>query len=227
MIVYKIVATEEWADAAAAGVFTGAAIDRADGFIHFSTAEQAPETAAKWFAGRDDLTLAAIDADALGDDLRWEPSRGGALFPHLYAGLPMSAVVWSRPLPLGADGRHIFREPSAMRLAKVAGPVLRRLPAETAHRAAINGLKIVPPARAPSSDPRLAVEVLGLKFPNPLGLAAGFDKNAEVPGAMLRLGFGFVEVGTLTPRPQAGNARPRLFRLREDFRGHQPLRLQQ
>ncbi len=108
MIVYKIVATEEWADAAAAGVFTGAAIDRADGFIHFSTAEQAPETAAKWFAGRDDLTLAAIDADALGDDLRWEPSRGGALFPHLYAGLPMSAVVWSRPLPLSADGRHIF-----------------------------------------------------------------------------------------------------------------------
>ena len=103
-----------------------------------------------------------------------------------------------------------------MRLAKVAGPVLKRLPAETAHRAAINGLKIAPPGQAPSSDSRLAVEVLGLKFPNPLGLAAGFDKNAEVPGAMLRLGFGFVEVGTLTPRPQAGNARPRLFRLRED-----------
>ena len=66
------------------------------------------------------------------------------------------------------------------------------------------------------SDPRLAVEVLGLRFPNPLGLAAGFDKNAEVPGAMLKLGFGFVEVGTLTPRPQDGNARPRLFRLPED-----------
>jgi dihydroorotate dehydrogenase len=103
-----------------------------------------------------------------------------------------------------------------MTLAKVAWPVLRRLPAETAHRAAINGLKIVPPAQAPASDPRLAVEVLGLKFPNPLGLGAGFDKNAEVPGAMLRLGFGFVEVGTLTPRPQGGNARPRLFRLHED-----------
>src|SRR5277367_1018818 len=103
-----------------------------------------------------------------------------------------------------------------MRLAKVAGPVLKRLPAETAHRAAINGLKIAPPAQAPASDPRLSVEVLGLKFPNPIGLAAGFDKNAEVPGAMLRLGFGFVEVGTLTPRPQTGNARPRLFRLRED-----------
>ncbi len=108
MVVYKIVATEEWAKAQAAGVFTGAAVDRTDGFIHFSTAEQAPETAAKWFAGRGDLTLAAIDADALGDDLRWEPSRGGALFPHLYGDLPMSAVLWSRPLPLAEDGRHVF-----------------------------------------------------------------------------------------------------------------------
>jgi uncharacterized protein (DUF952 family) len=108
MVVYKIVAGEEWSEAEAAGVFRGAAIDRADRFIHFSTAEQAPETAAKWFAGRGDLTLAAVNAEALGDDLRWEPSRGGALFPHLYAALPMSAVVWSRPLPLGPDGRHVF-----------------------------------------------------------------------------------------------------------------------
>jgi uncharacterized protein (DUF952 family) len=108
MVVFKIVATDEWAAAEAAGVFTGAAVDRADGFIHFSTAEQAPETAAKWFAGRDDLTLAAIDAEPLGKDLRWEPSRGGALFPHLYSALPMSAVVWSRPLPLGPDGAHVF-----------------------------------------------------------------------------------------------------------------------
>jgi dihydroorotate dehydrogenase len=103
-----------------------------------------------------------------------------------------------------------------MRLAAVAGPVLSRLPAETAHRAAINALKFSPPSKAPPADRRLAVEILGLRFPNPLGLAAGFDKNAEVPGAMLNLGFGFVEVGTLTPRPQDGNARPRLFRLRED-----------
>jgi dihydroorotate dehydrogenase len=103
-----------------------------------------------------------------------------------------------------------------MRFAKVAAPILKRLPAETAHRAAINGLKIAPLGHAPPTDPRLSVEVLGLKFPNPLGLAAGFDKNAEVPGAMLSLGFGFVEVGTLTPRPQGGNARPRLFRLHED-----------
>lgn len=108
MVVYKIVATDEWREAKAAGVFEGAAIDRADGFIHFSRAEQAPDTAAKWFAGRDDLTLAAVDADVLGAELRWEPSRGGALFPHLYAALPMTAVVWSRPLPLGPDGRHVF-----------------------------------------------------------------------------------------------------------------------
>jgi uncharacterized protein (DUF952 family) len=108
MVVYKIVAAEEWNKAETAGVFIGAPVDRADGFIHFSTAEQALDTAAKWFAGRDDLTLAAIDAEALGEALRWEPSRGGALFPHLYGPLPMSAVVWSRPLKLGPDGRHVF-----------------------------------------------------------------------------------------------------------------------
>jgi uncharacterized protein (DUF952 family) len=108
MMVFKIVATEAWLEAEAAGVFPGAPVDLADGFIHFSTAEQVPETAAKWFAGRADLTLAAIDAKALGTDLRWEPSRGGALFPHLYAPLPMTAVVWSRPLPLGLDDAHVF-----------------------------------------------------------------------------------------------------------------------
>ncbi len=103
-----------------------------------------------------------------------------------------------------------------MRLAELAEPFVKRLPPETAHRAAILGLKFAPPQPAKPPDPRLAVSVFGLTFPNPLGLAAGFDKNAEVPGAMLRLGFGFVEVGTLTPRPQPGNPRPRLFRLSED-----------
>jgi uncharacterized protein (DUF952 family) len=107
-LVFKILATEEWRAAERDGVFTGAAVDRADGYIHFSTAAQAPETAAKWFAGRADLTLVAVEADALGAPLRWEPSRGGALFPHLYGLLPMRAVVWSRPLPLGPDGRHVF-----------------------------------------------------------------------------------------------------------------------
>ena len=107
-LIFKIAGAAEWRAAEAAGVFAGAAVDRADGYIHFSTAAQAAETAAKWFAGRDDLVLAAIDADALGADLRWEPSRGGALFPHLYAPLSFSAVRWTRALPRGADGCHIF-----------------------------------------------------------------------------------------------------------------------
>jgi uncharacterized protein (DUF952 family) len=107
-LIFKIAGAAEWRAAEAAGAFTGAAVDRADGYIHFSSAAQVAETAAKWFAGRDDLVLAAIDADALGADLRWEPSRGGALFPHLYAPLSSSTVRWTRALPLGADGRHIF-----------------------------------------------------------------------------------------------------------------------
>ncbi|MGO4869936.1 MAG: DUF952 domain-containing protein [Roseiarcus sp.] len=107
-LIFKIVGVEEWRAAEAAGVFAGAAVDRADGYIHFSTAAQAPETAAKWFAGRSDLLLAAVDADALGSALRWEPARGGALFPHLYGPLALDAVVWTRPLPLGEEGRHLF-----------------------------------------------------------------------------------------------------------------------
>ncbi|MBN9060844.1 MAG: dihydroorotate dehydrogenase [Rhizobiales bacterium 65-9] len=108
MIIYKIAPAALWRQAEAAGVFTGAPVDRADGFIHFSTREQAEETAAKHFAGQTDLLLIAIDADALGEALKWEPSRGGALFPHLYGSLPMSAVLWSRPLPIRPDGRHLF-----------------------------------------------------------------------------------------------------------------------
>ena len=107
-LIFKIAGADEWRRAEAAGVFDGAAVDRADGYIHFSTALQSVETAAKWFAGRRDLLLIAVDADALGPALRWEPSRGGALFPHLYAPLSFSAVRWTRALPRGADGRHIF-----------------------------------------------------------------------------------------------------------------------
>jgi uncharacterized protein (DUF952 family) len=107
-LIFKIVAADEWRMAEKTGVYDGAAIDRADGFIHFSTAEQAEETAARHFAGRDGLLLAAVDPSALGDSVKWEPSRGGALFPHLYGPLPLSAVLWARPLPLGPDGRHVF-----------------------------------------------------------------------------------------------------------------------
>ena len=109
-LIYKIHDGASWALAEAAGLFTGAAIDHADGYIHFSTGGQARETAAKHFAGQQGLVLAAVDVAALGADLRWEPSRGGALFPHLYAPLPMSAVRWVAPLPLGPDGAHVFAQ---------------------------------------------------------------------------------------------------------------------
>ncbi|MGO8833312.1 MAG: quinone-dependent dihydroorotate dehydrogenase [Roseiarcus sp.] len=101
-------------------------------------------------------------------------------------------------------------------LAALALPVLSKLEPETAHRAAIAALRLAPRTPPRRVDPRLAIPAFGLAFPNPLGMAAGFDKDAEVPGALLGFGFGFVEVGTLTPRAQAGNPRPRLFRLTRD-----------
>lgn len=104
--IYKICPATLWEAAARAGEFTGASIDRTDGYIHFSTAAQLAETAAKHFAGQSDLVLVAVDAAALGADLRWEPARGGALFPHLYRPLPLAAVRSVEPLPLGTDGRH-------------------------------------------------------------------------------------------------------------------------
>jgi uncharacterized protein (DUF952 family) len=109
-LIYKIAPDSLWRDAEAAGVFSGAPVDLADGFIHFSTAEQVRETAAKHFAGRDNLLLIAVDAERLGDALKWEVSRGGALFPHLYAPLDPASAVWVRPLPLGEDGKHEFPE---------------------------------------------------------------------------------------------------------------------
>ncbi|XYD08253.1 DUF952 domain-containing protein [Methylobacterium sp. NMS12] len=107
-LIYKICPRALWRVAEAAGRFTGAPIDHQDGFIHFSTAGQVAETAARHFAGQDDLLLVAVEADALGGDLRYEPSRGGDLFPHLYGQLPLSAVVAVDEMPLGADGRHAF-----------------------------------------------------------------------------------------------------------------------
>jgi uncharacterized protein (DUF952 family) len=106
--IYKICTAGEWREAERAGVYRGSAVDLKDGFIHFSTAEQAAETAAKWFAGQRDLVLVAVDADALGGMVRWEPSRGGALFPHLYRPLDVKAVLRVDPLPLDETGRHVF-----------------------------------------------------------------------------------------------------------------------
>ncbi|MEQ8400832.1 MAG: DUF952 domain-containing protein [Roseitalea porphyridii] len=108
--VYKIATRAEWAEAEAVGRFDGAPIDIRDGYIHLSTAAQVRETAAKHFAGQDGLVLIAVPAAALGAALRWEPSRGGALFPHLYATLDPDDAAWVKPLPLGDDGAHLFPE---------------------------------------------------------------------------------------------------------------------
>ncbi|MBR1121714.1 quinone-dependent dihydroorotate dehydrogenase [Bradyrhizobium lablabi] len=95
-------------------------------------------------------------------------------------------------------------------------PLLRWFDPEDAHRMAIQGLRLLPPVRLKPDDPKLAVRAFGLNFPNPVGMAAGFDKSGEVPDALLRLGFGFVEIGSVTPKPQGGNPRPRVFRLERD-----------
>lgn len=106
--IYHICRAEEWAAAEAAGVYHGSSQDAADGFIHFSSAAQVRASAAKHRAGQDGLTLIAADPDLLGAALKWEPSRGGALFPHLYGPLPAAAVVRADPLPLGGGGAHVF-----------------------------------------------------------------------------------------------------------------------
>jgi uncharacterized protein (DUF952 family) len=108
--VYKIVTETLWQQAREAGVFRGAGIDLNDGFIHLSTAAQARQTAALYFAGQAGLMLIAIDSARLGDNLIFEASRGGDLFPHLYGELPLSAVIWEKPLRLDEAGNHIFPE---------------------------------------------------------------------------------------------------------------------
>ena len=104
--IYKICPATLWREAQALGTFRGSDVDHRDGFIHFSTGPQVVETAAKHFAGMADLLLLHVDADRLGPALKWEPSRGGALFPHLYGDLDLAAVTRVDELPLGADGRH-------------------------------------------------------------------------------------------------------------------------
>jgi uncharacterized protein (DUF952 family) len=107
-VIYKIAPAELWREAEEAGVFTGAPVDLADGYIHFSTAEQARETAAKHFGGQADLVIAAVSSERLGEALKWEPSRGGALFPHLYRPLEIGEVEKVSRLPVGRDGQHDF-----------------------------------------------------------------------------------------------------------------------
>ncbi|MEB8387999.1 DUF952 domain-containing protein [Rhodobacteraceae bacterium KMM 6894] len=107
MFILKILRAPEWVDLRANGSSAGAPVDVADGFVHFSTVAQAPETAAKHFAGEDGLMLLGVEVDRLGDALKWEASRGGALFPHLYRDLQMADVAWAQPLEL-RDGVHQF-----------------------------------------------------------------------------------------------------------------------
>lgn len=107
-VLYKICPASLWREAEREGIFRGSEHDRHDGFIHFSSAGQVAETAARHFAGQHDLLLIAVDADKLGNALKWEPSRGGALFPHLYGDLDPDAVMWITPLPLDPDGGHSF-----------------------------------------------------------------------------------------------------------------------
>ena len=108
--IYKICEQAAWRDAERAGRYDGSVVDKQDGFIHFSAATQVAETAARHFAGQRDLMLIAVDDSALGAALRWEKSRGGDLFPHLYAALPLHAVRWARPLADETNGRRAFPE---------------------------------------------------------------------------------------------------------------------
>lgn len=107
MLIFKIFRSDEWTALREAGESAGAPVDLADGYIHFSTAEQAPETAAKHFAGEDRLMLLAVETDRLGSDLKWEVSRGNQLFPHLYRNLRLEDVAWAQPLPV-VNGTHQF-----------------------------------------------------------------------------------------------------------------------
>lgn len=104
--IFKVVDAEAWVRACSDGHFLGSADDLRDGYIHFSTRDQLEATLAKYFAGRSDLILAAVDPSRLGDALKWEPARGGALFPHLYRPLAVADVIWAEPLQLDPQGRH-------------------------------------------------------------------------------------------------------------------------
>ena len=240
--IFHICRAEEWQQAEREGSYHGSSQDKADGFIHFSTGRQVVESAAKHRAGQDGLVLVAADVAALGEGLVWEPSRAGKLFPHLYGALPLSAVLSVTPLPLGADGKHRFPAPlmpepweheDAVAAPEPEGPqppaapaslgwrlsrpFLHRVDAERAHGLAVRALRLgLVPGPGLLRDPVLEQRLWSLDFANPLGLAPGFDKDAVAIEGAAKLGFGFIEVGSITPRPQPGNPRPRLFRLTEE-----------
>ena len=213
--IYKIVPRSLWQSAETAGTFHGAPVDHEDGFIHFSTAAQLAETAARHFKDQDDLLLVAVRGEDLGAALRYEPSRGGDLFPHLYGPLPLAVVL--RVDPHAARPRRCADRSGRALMVSWYGAgrhLLFKLDPELAHRLSIVALRsgLAPACRVPQ-DPRLTVEAAGMRFDHPIGMAAGYDKNAEVPDALLRIGFAFAEIGSVTPEPQAGNPKPRIFRL--------------
>lgn len=108
MLIFKICHLPEWREAERAGRYDGTAKDKQDGFLHFSAQEQLIGTLEKWYADAYDLVLVAVDGDALDEALRWEPSRDGALFPHLYASLPLAAVKWTGPITRDAKGGFVL-----------------------------------------------------------------------------------------------------------------------
>ena len=187
------------------------------------------ETAARHFAGQADLVLVGgRRGRRSARRCATSPRAAAHCFRISTARCRSSAVRWVKPLPLGADGPRVSGAGRVIGLFdRLAAPLLRTLDPERAHALALNALKLAPLPRAAPDDAKLRVQAFGLTFPNPVGLAAGFDKNAEVPDALLRLGFGFVEIGGVTPQPQPGNPRPRLFRLDADEARDQPARLQQ
>ena len=132
-------------------------------------------------------------------------------------GPAVAAVLWVKPLPLGARQAHLSGDGRMIAVRAIGRQALFAFDPETAHGLSIAALKTgLRPVRRADADAAPASSVSGLDFANPLGMAAGYDKNAEVPDALLTLGFGFTEIGTVTPLPQPGNPRPRIFRLTED-----------
>ena len=161
MLVYKILRAEEWAALKARGATDGAPVDRADGFVHLSTSAQLAETAAKHFAGEAGLTLLALDEERLGSALRWEPSRGGALFPHLHGPLRLADVAWHAPLPQGSDGHLLPALPEAhVDPERAQFDAFKALPRDTA-LAMLNLVRLRGRAAYPPDRPEAAQGLTG------------------------------------------------------------------
>lgn len=161
MQVYKILRADEWAGLRAAGETAGAPVDVSDGFVHLSTAGQLAETAARHFAGEEGLTLLAVEEAALGCALRWAPSRGGALFPHLHGPLRIADLAWHAPLPLGPEGHRLPRLPEAhVDPEREQWEAFKALPRETPI-AMLNLVRLRGRAAYPPGRPEAAEELSG------------------------------------------------------------------